>query len=143
MTQALLAPVPRPILVEAHELRMPRVAFGSNAFEFWLALVDADTLLELPVLLYESREGEDVAQDGRWTATFERWVPEEVGRGRPEIVAMRPPVTDSDTRWGVYWIVRDLRPVDMPVPFRDLRQPGLARFDRGFVPHGPTRINGW
>jgi hypothetical protein len=113
---ALLVSVPDIHLHEAQEIcnRYGRVAFGSNAFEFFRDLeANLGIQEELPVLIYVSRTGSGqnpkFFSAGRipFTGRLVRWSEPSAGK-HPEPNVRPKSTLDSDTKWAGFWEVKDL-----------------------------------
>ena len=124
----MLAPVPGEHLETGLNVvqQFGKVAFGSQLIKefhtWWREYGD-----ELPVLIYASKSGAPSkifvpgAPTVRWQA---RLVGVEIGDklGRyPGGDQFRPMTTKDDRAASVFWVVRDLKPTQQPIPISKLR----------------------
>lgn len=140
---AILAPVPEELLVDSLEVGHEVAAFGSMAWEFFASAAPGT-----PVLLYASHAS-TFELAATWGATYERWVDAAAVRGDKEFEALyRSPLAGQDWTgpndegrfWAVFWIVRDLRRLERPVPLSACRTQDGKRLSPAFLPHGPIRV---
>lgn len=138
---AILAPVPKVHLDSAHASGMRTVLFGTmRADLFWERGVRAGAV----VYLYESLDDERPIGESlvRWEGRFTRYVAHEAltrADGR-----IRPPSTQGEDPWAIYWEVSDLRRLSPDEEFRvsDLATEDGHKLSPAFVPHGPVPIRG-
>jgi hypothetical protein len=153
---AILAPVPEIHLISGLEaiadqlnsdditsLGLPKVAFGSMAFEI---LRKADELRKeraVEVLIYASdaKGDQPLNSEVSWRARYIGHVPSRNGRYpgkslfRPKAAATERPV------WAVYWEVQELEKLKTPIPIASLQGLGQkANCKPRFVPEGPVLI---
>lgn len=153
---AILAPVPESHLISGLEAiaaqlnsedltpeGLPKVAFGSMAFEI---LRKADELRKeraVEVLIYASdAEGDQpLNTEVWWRARYIGHLPSRNGRYpgkaqfRPKAAATERPI------WAVYWEVQELEKLKTPVPIGSLKGLGQkANCKSRFVPEGPVLI---
>lgn len=153
---AILAPVPEIHLISGLEAiaaqvdsddvtiqGLPKVAFGSMAFEI---LRKADELRKertVEVLIYASdAEGDrPLNSEVWWRARYIGHLPSRSGRYpgkslfRPKAAATEKPI------WAVYWEVQELEKLKTPIPIASLQVLGQkANCKPRFVPDGPVLI---
>ncbi|HEY9636269.1 MAG TPA: hypothetical protein V6D14_22885 [Coleofasciculaceae cyanobacterium] len=153
---AILAPVPEAHLISGLEAitdqansdditsqALPKVAFGSMAFEI---LRKADELRKeraIEVLIYasDSKEDQPLNSEVSWRARYIGHLPSRSGRYpgkaqfRPKAAATERPI------WAVYWEVQELEKLKTPVPIASLQVLGQkANCKPRFVPEGPVLI---
>jgi hypothetical protein len=153
---AILAPVPEIHLVSGLEAiaaqvdsddvtaqALPKVAFGSMAFEI---LRKADELRKeraVEVLIYASDSEGDrpLNSEVSWRARYIGHLPSRSGRYpgkshfRPKATATEKPI------WAVYWEVQQLEKLKTPIPIASLQLLGQkANCKSRFVPDGPVLI---
>lgn len=153
---AILAPVPEIHLVSGLEaiaaqvdsddvtsLGLPKVAFGSMAFEI---LRKADELRKerlVEVLIYASdAEGDrPLNSEVSWRARYIGHLPSRSGRYpgkslfRPKAAATEKPI------WAVYWEVQELEKLKTPIPIASLQiLSQKTNCKSRFVPDGPVLI---
>ena len=152
---AILAPVPEIHLVSGLEaiaaqvdsddiasLGLPKVAFGSMAFEI---LRKADELRKeqsVEVLIYASDAQGDrpLNTEACWRARYIGHLPSRNGRypGKP---LFRPKAATEKPIWAVYWEVQELEKLKTPIPIASLQALGQkANCKPRFVPEGPVLI---
>jgi hypothetical protein len=136
---ALLAPVPSHHLlsakkvVEAYEM----VAFGSNKFEVFRKLDKESNGGSADVYIYASHADGSFDPKVSWIARYR-------GSGEKCDPKLRPESTISDSPFGIYWIVDELREVELQQCLRvaDLRGFGKNKpYGSKFVPEGPVLID--
>lgn len=119
---AVLAPVPRPILLSAEQDSRSMVAFGSDKADFWLRMPSD----RLRVLIYESDRGEDPLLAVSWEATYEFWKDPLEAQRDPELAACRPTAAATDwsglerNEWLIWWFCSDLRRLEPPIDLKTL-----------------------
>lgn len=153
---AILAPVPEIQLISGLEaiaaqvdldditsLGLPKVAFGSMAFEI---LRKADELRKertVEVLIYASdAEGDrPLNSEVGWRARYIGHLPSRSGRYpgkslfRPKAAATEKPI------WAVYWEVQELEKLKTPIPIATLQVLGQKTNCKSrFVPESPVLI---
>lgn len=132
-TEAILAPVPADLLADAVSSGMTRVAFGSNAYEFFHGLTRDHGDERFRVLLYASHDAE-ASLEIRWEGLLEGWVrAEEAARDPAFEETLRSPLSRFDWSgsfeggaWALYWIVDELPPLADPIPIGSLRCPTVG-----------------
>jgi hypothetical protein len=138
---ALLAPVPKVHLDSAHDHGMTTVLFGTKRVDlFWERGVRDGAR----VYLYESLDDDRPVGESlvRWQGRYTRYVAHEaLTRGDRRL---RPPSTDLEEPWPIYWEVSDLRQLSGDEEFRvsDLTTEDGHPLSPALVPHGPTPIRG-
>ncbi|HEY9606599.1 MAG TPA: hypothetical protein V6C85_33630 [Allocoleopsis sp.] len=153
---AILASVPEAYLVSGLEaiaaqvdsedlesVALPKVAFGSMAFEL---LRKADELRKeqsVEVLIYASEPKGDrpLNSEVRWRGRYIGHLPSRNGRYpgkplfRPKAAATERPI------WAVYWEVQELEQLKSPIPIASLQGLGQkANCKPRFVPEEPILI---
>ena len=153
---AILAPVPEIQLISGLEAitdqanseditsqALPKVAFGSMAFEI---LRKADELRKeraIEVLIYasDSKEDQPLNSEVSWRARYIGHLPSRSGRYpgkslfRPKAAATEKPI------WAVYWEVQELEKLKTPIPIATLQVLGQKTNCKSrFVPEGPVLI---
>jgi hypothetical protein len=153
---AILAPVPEVHLISGLEAiaaqvdseditseALPKVAFGSMAFEI---LRKADELRKqqaVEVLIYgsEPKGDQPLNSEARWRARYIGHLPSRNGRYpgksqfRPKSAATERPI------WAVYWEVQELEKLKTPIPIASLQGLGQkANCKPRFVPEDPVLI---
>jgi hypothetical protein len=152
---AILAPVPEAHLISGLEAiaaqvdseditnpGLPKVAFGSMAFEI---LRKADELRKeqaVEVLIYASDAQGDqpLNSEVRWRARYIGHLPSRNGRypGKP---LFRPKAATERPIWAVYWEVQALEKLKTPIAIASLQGLGQkANCKPRFVPEGPVLI---
>lgn len=139
--EALLAPVPKMHLDSAHENGMTTVLLGTQRADlFWERGVRAGA----PVYIYESLDdGRPVGESlVRWQGRYTRYVAHE--SMKREDLSHRPPSTDGEKPWALYWEVADLRrlPADEEFRVSELSTEEGRPLSPAFVPHGPSPVRG-
>jgi hypothetical protein len=136
---ALLAPVPNVHLESAARHRLDPVAFGSEAWDILKQLPwDGDN--SIPVLIYESMA--DAIPYVTWRGTFAGWI-DPAKMSLAALARLRPPSTQDEPLWGMYWKVGGLRrlPTAEWLAIAKLtKRDGSGSLKEKFVPEGPILI---
>lgn len=140
---ALLTPVPLEHLVsgEAVSRREGRVAYGSESGMILSELAAAATDAECMVVFYASHAVPDGPPRISWRGRFVGLTGAKSGR-HPDHDRLRPPSTDSDGDWLVFYEVADLQRLepDDQIPLQSLKTPKGKTLSKAFIPQGPTLI---
>ena len=137
---AILAPVPMEHLRSGYELapNVEHVAYGTNKWE-WLRDVEIDRAgMPIPMLLYASHEGDDA--DPTCNVAWIGWL---VGSSESEreVKDHRPPSTQTDGKWGAFWLVKGLKPLPKAdqLPISKI-QTTKGGWRKEAPPRGPERV---
>lgn len=140
---ALLTPVPLEHLESGEGVceREGRVAYGSESGMVLSELAAAATDAECTVLFYASHATPAGPPTITWSGRFVGLTGAKGGR-HPDHDRLRPPSTDSDGSWLVFYEVADLKrlePSDQ-LPLETLKTPKAKKLAKAFVPQGPMLI---
>jgi hypothetical protein len=140
---ALLTPVPLEHLKSGEAVcrREGRVAYGSESGMVLSELAAAATDAECKVLFYASHTAPDGPPRVTWSGRFVGLTGAKAGR-HPDHDRLRPPSTDSDGDWLVFYEVADLKQLDSAdqLPLHSLKTPKGKKLAGAFIPQGPTLI---
>ena len=119
------------------------VAFGTGAalplLEF-KALVDEEH--QADILFYASHSQTGGPPRATYRGRFAGYAGAEKGEAKSAWQKHRPPSTDSDSDWDGFYLVRNFTRLEEPVLIAGLKKRGgRAKFNKVFVPHGPTIID--
>jgi hypothetical protein len=155
-TFALLAPVPEEHLIsgleaiaaqldsdELLEGHLPKVAFGSMAFEV-LAEVEklrGDRAVEVLIYASHAKGEQPLNPEATWRGLYVGYVGSRRGR-YPGKAIYRPKATASDSlTWAVFWEIQELEQLKTPIPIGNLTGKGKkAKYQPRFIPEGPVTI---
>ncbi len=140
---ALLTPVPYLHLESGVDTcrREGRVAFGSDSA---MAMAETAAIADearVRVLFYASGLPGVGAPMVTWAGTFVRLTTPRLGR-HPEHDRLRPPTTDQDGRWQIFYEVSELHRLDADKQLRlaDLKKRDGKKLAKPFIPLGPVLI---
>lgn len=142
---ALLTPVPEQHL-EAGMLRCAETGFVAYGTDSGMVLSEFASLVDeehqSDILFYASesaRRGTPVATyRGRFVA-YEGAVG---GKAKPAWAGHRPVTTAGDGSWSSFYLVKDLRRLDTPVPLTSLKKRNnKGKLAKSFIPLGPVIID--
>ncbi len=144
---AILAPVPLAHLKSAQAEQLDPVAFGSRVYDTFFEAEQLRAGKRVQVYLYASwLPGDDPEEhitppSVTWQGLYVRCLDPAKPRDRREIPALRPPSTENERGWGVYWVLEGLTRLSSPLAiasFRGLKQ--RSPYRETFVPEEPLLI---
>lgn len=148
---AILAPVPEihlasgleSIKIQIEADLKPKLAFGSNAFQFFREVDQLRDGKSVDVFIYasHSQEEQSLARTVTWRASYIGHV--ESRRGRyPGNTKYRSESTKTDSpQWAVFWEVEDLEQLKTPIPIGTLQGLNSKKlYAPQFFPEGPVLI---
>lgn len=140
---ALLTPVPLEHLVSGLDVcaREGRVAYGSDA---GLCLAQLRHDLEgndCDVLFYASHGIGQIVPMVTWVGRF-RGLRDPRGGRHPEHDRLRPPTTDEDGAWSIFYEISDLRRLEPGegIPVSTLRSTTGRKLSKTYIPEGPMIV---
>lgn len=153
---AILAPVPEMHLISGLEAiaaqldsdelppdHMPKVAFGSMAFELFgeVEKLRGGKAIEVFIYASDAKGDQPLNPEVTWRGLYVGYVGSRRGR-YPGKSIYRPKSTVTDTpNWAVFWEVQELEPLKKPIPMGNLCGKDKKTNYRGrFLPEGPTLI---
>ena len=142
---ALLTSVPEEHLLSGLERCQKDgfVAYGTNAamvLSELKQLVDADHRAD--ILFYASHSAHPSAPIATHRAQFVDYDGAVSGGVKPAWRRYRPASTGSDTGWGGFYLVSDLRCLETPILIANLKKrENKGKFKKSFVPLGPILID--
>ena len=113
MNYAILAPVPIMHLESAKEVagKVGYVSFGSDQWEFFRELDGIRNGQDVPVVIYASSDRQSGGQTVTWQGWYVGSTDSALEMSADRRNGHRPESTGTDGAFGVYWRVRDLRPI--------------------------------
>jgi hypothetical protein len=143
---SILAPVPCLHLESAERINSRRIAFGTDATNFFFANGKVKIPKGLRVLIYASRKSEGAEHlfvKGRATfeARFENWLLADK-TGKHPVPDERAASTVSDTPFEGFWVVSSIRrlPKKQWVDFSKLKAFDSNQSLKILYPRGPMRV---
>jgi hypothetical protein len=141
---ALLAPVPLKHLEQAVAVcnSEGKVAFGSNAWELFRQLDLERNGSAVDAYIYASMDPSGDRLEASWYARYIGHVPEK-GGAHPEGMRFRPPSTQTDGTFAVFWEVDSLHQL---APEKRIPTGQFIGYDTGkaykknFIPKGPLLV---
>ncbi len=140
---ALLTPVPVEHLISGLAVcaREGRVAYGSNN---GLRLAELRHDLEgeeCDVLFFASHESTSGPAKVTWVGRF-KGLREPRNRRHPEHKRLRPPTTDGDGAWMIFYEVSELRKLepDETIPVASLKSTTGKKLSKAYIPEGPLIV---
>lgn len=121
---AILAPIPESHLESGLSTcdTHGKVAYGSSCFELFRNIDERRGQLGVRVLIYASWQDGQGKSEVSWCGIYEGFKDSRRGRPPREYVKYRPASTSTDTPdWGIYWLIRNLRPLSQPIDIAELR----------------------
>lgn len=140
---ALLAPVPHQHLESGCPVcqREGRVAYGSDSVEVMAMAAAAARDASVRVLFYASHAPDAAPPRVTWIGRFLQLETPRKGR-HPQHDRCRPPTTDDDGAWQIFYEVADLERLSplMQSPLAGLKKRDGLKLSKTFVPLGPVLI---
>ena len=142
---ALLTPVPYEHLVSGLQTcsREGFVSYGTDAamvLAELMSLIDPDHPAD--ILIYASHTSGGGPPRATFRARFVSFDGAIGGRVKAAWAGYRPETTATDGSWTGFYLVRDLRELELPVPISALRKQGnKGKLSKTFVPQGPIIID--
>jgi len=142
---ALLAPVPTAFLEDGKKLcdrkLIGKVAFGSRDFELFRKLDRLRGELAVYTLIYAS-QAEQLRLSATWEALYVGRVEADDGvyPGGSKYRPARAVADPNEGGWGVYWEVKELRPLGEEVPIAGLVGWGSQKPYKASWPERPSII---
>jgi hypothetical protein len=142
---ALLAPVPEEHLESGLKQCQAAgfVAFGTDSsmvLSELKQLVDQEHTAD--VLFYASQTSNSGSPKATFRARFVDYEGAVSGKAKPNWAKYRPESTVNDTIWSSFYLVRDIRLLEIPIPIASLKKRGdKGKFKSTFAPRGPIIID--